>query len=140
MNPIEILKSVVGIALMLAIAWLAWNYIDDKKQLSALQAVIEQADSQAHEQQKQQEQTFKEVEHESNTNRDILVAYYDGLLRDKSKTHASANAKRTTRPDAATTEPMACERNYGFEKACALDAMYLGMWQKWAIENHIPIE
>jgi len=140
MNPIEIIKSVVGIALMLAMAWLAWNYIDDKKQLAALQAVIEQADSQAHEQQLRQEQTFKEVEHESNTNRDILVAYYDGLLRDKSKTHASANAKRTTRPDAATTESVACERDIGFEQACALDAMRLNSWQEWARLNNIPIE
>ena len=125
---------------MLAIAWLAWNYIDDKKQLVALQAVIEQANIQARGQKLQYEQTFKEVEHESNTNRDTLVAYFNGLLRDKSKAHASADAKRTTRSDAATTKPMACERDTGFEKACALDAMYLGMWQKWAVENHIPVE
>jgi len=91
MNPLEIIKSVVGIVLMLAIAWLAWNYIDDKKQLAALQAVIEQTDSQAHEQQKQQEANYETVKTESDR-RAADIARYRRMLQSADKAKASRDA------------------------------------------------
>ena len=138
MNPFDIIKSILASACLAAVVWAGISYVHTKEELASLQAVIEQADAQAHATQIHQEQTFKEVQNENDSNRDTLVSYYDSLLR--SKTTTGKNAKRSQRLDATSGERVACEPDTGFERACALDANKVMMWQAWAIKNGIPVQ
>jgi len=90
MNPIDIIKPVIGIILLAGAAWLAWDYIHCKEELAVLQNVIEQADAQAKEQQTQQERNYDTVKTESDRRRADNIRY-KRMLADKAKASRDAN-------------------------------------------------
>lgn len=91
MNPIQIIKSVISIAILLAIAWLAWDYVHCKQELAVLQNVIEMGDAQAKEQQIEQERNYETVKSESDKRR-ADADLYKRMLLAANKAQVSGNA------------------------------------------------
>ena len=138
MNPIDIIKSALGVILLAGAAYLVWDYVDTKKQLAVLQNVIEQADAQAKETQIQHERNYDEVK---TTLTDRLAKsdlMYKRLLLTKNKTGSSTDANRATRPDDAVTSAIAGSIEY--YRQCGEVAIKYEGWREWAIRNLIPVE
>jgi len=139
MNPIEIAKGVLGLVLVAALLWAGHDYLQTKEDNSVMHNVIEQADAIAKENADKYKNTFDEVTNENDTNRNTIIDYYDRLLHTKDIRKGGGATQRPTRPDGAASEHITCERDIGFEKACALDAQKVMRWQEWAIKNEIPV-
>lgn len=100
MNPIQIIKSVVSIAILLAMAWLAYDYFTCRQELAILKNVIEIGDALAHEQQLQQEANYDTVKKESDRRRADALRY-KRLLLAANKAQASGNANLPALPSGA---------------------------------------
>ena len=145
MNPI----AIKGIALFLLASFLVGlgYHLGNRNaterylpQLSAIQAVIEASDAQA----KINDEIFKENQNaitiKNADNVASVIAFYDRLLRAKSKAGSGTTPDSPEVFNEPTSQCGTSESDIEFQRACVLDAVTVMSWQEWAKLNRFPIE
>jgi hypothetical protein len=142
MNPLDILKLTVSVALLAALGYSVWNYGHLKEENAMLHAVIEQADAQAHANQIIYKENHDAIESDVTVRESAIRKYYRGLLLARDQVAASKDAERTARLDEPAAESCTgeTERSYEFEQQCVETASRLVGWQDWARLNRIPVD
>ena len=140
MNPIEIVKSVIGIVILLAVAYLAWDYVRCKQELAVLHTVIESADAQAKANEVHYKENHDAIESDIVIRESAIRNYYRGLLYTRDKIAASKDANSAQVPDEPASELGTCRQSIEFIEGCALDANHVLMFQEWVRVNQLPVE
>lgn len=143
--------KLAAIAVLLATTVLLGKlWINEVRSGAAYRATVEQAGRDAKEEadkiNAKHEQTVKDVSDAWNKQiqpaRDGAVAAYKrrnpvGMRPGCGEVRLPGYATSAEVPDGAGQEPMA-QPDAGFIRDCAEDALKIGMWQKFAIDNNLP--
>lgn len=112
-------------------------------QLAVLKTVIETADAQALANQKTYQENHHAIETENADLVNRVTGYYERMLRDPGTRDQIATITPAAGPEAvddSAGEPAPAGHDPEFERACALDAVKVLGWQRWAVRNRIPVE
>lgn len=108
-------------------------------QIERLRAQIAAADAAARTEQLKHKEVTHAIQTEATLTAARIRAHYERLLHTRSPARACPAAERPAGADATPGQPASTGPDIAFERACALDALTVVEWQRWAHQIGFPV-